>query len=239
MKKVYLIRHALPDFPEGKRMCIGVTDISIGKVGLAQAAEMARKLPPVTAVFSSPLRRAVQTAAAIGMQITILDDLRELNAGEWDGLTFDQIQALYPELYAARGQDPAIRSEMGVPAHFGGGSGILLHDRGFLRLDAGHQLAVLSAHPERFHRGILQKFFRSCGDAVYPAVCKSPQTALGGIYPGGDGAVAERGFCSGGEERCAGGLIRAGNVGTVCLFLLFWYEFLIIKLSQPNREEFA
>jgi broad specificity phosphatase PhoE len=108
MKKVYLIRHALPDFPEGKRMCIGVTDISIGKVGLAQAAEMAQKLPPVTAVFSSPLRRAVQTAAAIGMQITILDDLRELNAGEWDGLTFDQIQALYPELYAARGQDPTL-----------------------------------------------------------------------------------------------------------------------------------
>ena len=37
MKKVYLIRHGLPDFPGGKRMCIGSTDIPMGEEGLAQA----------------------------------------------------------------------------------------------------------------------------------------------------------------------------------------------------------
>ena len=62
MKKVYLIRHGLPDFPDGKRMCLGITDIPMGEIGLAQAEEMAKILPPVTAVFSSPLIRAVQTA---------------------------------------------------------------------------------------------------------------------------------------------------------------------------------
>ena len=30
MKRVYLIRHGLPDFPGGKRMCIGSTDIPMG-----------------------------------------------------------------------------------------------------------------------------------------------------------------------------------------------------------------
>jgi len=105
MKKVYLIRHGLPDFPGGERMCLGTTDIPMGKKGLAQAAAMAKRLPPVTAVFSSPLTRAVQTAQAIGMGVTILDDLRELYAGEWDGLTFARIRALYPELYAARAGD--------------------------------------------------------------------------------------------------------------------------------------
>ena len=105
MKKVYLIRHGLPDFPGGKRMCLGTTDLPMGEAGLAQASEMAEKLPPVTAVFSSPLIRAVQTAEAIGMPITILPDLREMYAGEWDGLTFDEIRQRYPELYAARSHD--------------------------------------------------------------------------------------------------------------------------------------
>ena len=108
MKKVYLIRHGLPDFPEGKRMCIGTTDIPMGKKGLDQAAEMAKVLPPVSAVFSSPLTRAVQTAQAIGLPVTVLDDLREMHAGEWDGLTFDQIRVHYPEVYAARGTDPTL-----------------------------------------------------------------------------------------------------------------------------------
>lgn len=108
MKNVYLIRHGLPDFPGGKGMCIGTTDIPMGKQGLRQAAVMAEKLPPVTAVFSSPLLRAVQTAEAIGLPVTVLENLREMYAGEWDGLTFDQIRERYPELYAARGKDLTI-----------------------------------------------------------------------------------------------------------------------------------
>lgn len=108
MKKVYLIRHGLPDFPEGKRMCIGTTDLPMAEAGLAQAAQMAEKLPPVTAVFSSPLTRAVQTAQAISLPVTILEDLRELHAGKWDGLTFDEIRRRFPELYAARGHDPTL-----------------------------------------------------------------------------------------------------------------------------------
>ena len=108
MKKVYLIRHGLPDFPEGKRMCIGTTDLPMAEAGLAQAAQMAEKLPPVTAVFSSPLIRAVQTAQAISLPVTILEDLRELHAGQWDGLTFDEIRWRFPELYAARGLDPTL-----------------------------------------------------------------------------------------------------------------------------------
>ena len=108
MKKVYLIRHGLPDFPGGKRMCLGITDIPMGEKGLAQAAEMARNLPPVTTVFSSPLTRAVQTAQAIGLPVAILEDLREMDAGEWDGLTFERIRERYPELYAARANDLTI-----------------------------------------------------------------------------------------------------------------------------------
>ena len=108
MKHVYLIRHALPNFPGGKGMCIGTTDIPLGEASFQQATQMAVSLPPVTTVFSSPLSRAVQTAYAIGLPVTVVDDLREMYAGEWDGLTFEEIRQRYPELYAARAKDLTI-----------------------------------------------------------------------------------------------------------------------------------
>ena len=44
----------------------------------------------------------------IGLPVTILPGLREMYAGEWDGLTFEEIRQKYPELYAARGTDRTI-----------------------------------------------------------------------------------------------------------------------------------
>ena len=58
--------------------------------------------------FTSPLTRAVQTAQAIRSETIILDGLRELDYGAWEGLTFSQIRLRYPALYAARGDDPTL-----------------------------------------------------------------------------------------------------------------------------------
>ena len=159
MKKVYLIRHGLPDFPDGKRMCIGTTDIPMGEAGLAQAAQMAAKLPAVTAVFSSPLTRAVQTAQAIGMPVTILPDLREMHAGEWDGLTFAEIRQRYPELYAARASDLTIP----LP-------GAEDHEEGLHRFAAAMEKAANLA-PGDFaavaHGGIIAQFLQSISGTWY------------------------------------------------------------------------
>lgn len=108
MRRLYLIRHGLPEFPGGEKMCIGSTDLPLSEVGFRQAEAMAMDLPPVTAVFSSPLTRCRQTAAALNMPVTVLDDLRELHAGVWDGLTFTRIRKDFSELYAVRGLDPTI-----------------------------------------------------------------------------------------------------------------------------------
>ena len=64
MKRIYLIRHGLPEFPDGRRQCIGSTDLPLSGEGMLQASEMARALPTVSAVFSSPLTRAMETARA-------------------------------------------------------------------------------------------------------------------------------------------------------------------------------
>ena len=159
MKKVYLIRHGLPDFPDGKGMCIGTTDIPMGEAGLAQAAQMAEKLPAVTAVFSSPLTRAVQTAEAIGMPVTVLDGLREMYAGEWDGLTFAEIRQRYPELYAARASDLTIP----LP-------GAEDHEEGLHRFAAAMEKAANLA-PGDFavvaHGGIIAQFLQSVSGNWY------------------------------------------------------------------------
>lgn len=104
MKKVYLIRHGRPDFPNGIRMCLGRTDLSLSPEGLLQAERAAQKLRdfPITNVFSSPLKRAVETAQALEKPIGILEDLRELDAGAWDGLTFEEIRLRFPQLFDAR-----------------------------------------------------------------------------------------------------------------------------------------
>ena len=85
MKKVYLIRHAQPVLSGGTALGTGLSDIPLGEQGRAQARKMAESLAPVTQVFSSPLRRAVQTARAMGQPVTVLRDLRELQVGEWEG----------------------------------------------------------------------------------------------------------------------------------------------------------
>ena len=64
MKRIYLIRHGLPEFPDGRRQCIGSTDLPLSGEGMLQASEMARALPTVSAVFSSPLTRAMEAARA-------------------------------------------------------------------------------------------------------------------------------------------------------------------------------
>jgi len=159
MKKVYLIRHGLPDFPGGKGMCIGTTDIPMGETGLAQAAEMAKNLPPVTAVFSSPLSRALQTAQAIGLPVIILPDLREMYAGEWEGLTFQQIRDRYPELYAARFHDLTIP----LP-------GSESYEDGLARFSAAMETAAETA-PGDFaviaHGGIIAQFLQSITGTWY------------------------------------------------------------------------
>ena len=159
MKKVYLIRHGLPDFPGGKGMCIGTTDIPMGEKGLTQAARMAKQLPPVTAVFSSPLTRAVQTAQAIGLPVTIVEGLREMYAGQWDGLTFEQIRKDYPQLYAARSQD------MTIPL-----PGAEDCEAAIARFSAAMKTAAQSTSGDFAvvsHGGIIARFLQSIGGSWY------------------------------------------------------------------------
>lgn len=88
----------------------GQADPPLSDLGRRQAHEAARALGTVDAIWTSDLQRASETAAIIsadlGVGPVVLDaDLRERNAGEWTGLTRDEIEQRYPG-FLATGQRP-------------------------------------------------------------------------------------------------------------------------------------
>ena len=113
MKTILLFRHAPPDAPDGLRRCLGSrTDAPASADGLAAAAELAALLREtgIRAVFTSPMLRCRQTAAAMAgtLPVRAVQGLEEQDCGEWDGLSFDEIRTRFPEEYARRGADGAL-----------------------------------------------------------------------------------------------------------------------------------
>lgn len=111
MRKIYLIRHAMPDIPFGERWCIGgQTDIPLGKLGRLQAALLpfVPELQGADKVFCSTLIRARETALPLCPEPITVEGLEEQRMGAWDGLPFTEIMQRFPELYAARESDSTL-----------------------------------------------------------------------------------------------------------------------------------
>lgn len=73
-------------------------DVTLNETGKEQAAELAEKLRrKLFDVYSSPLVRAVQTANAIarGRDVTIMQNLREGNFGDAEGVSFAKTEEKY------------------------------------------------------------------------------------------------------------------------------------------------
>lgn len=88
-------------------MCIGSTDVPLSVLGRLQGCVAGAYLQNqgFDAVYSSPLGRARDTAECICREYRIVENLREMDAGLWEGKTFRQIQQEFPELYARRGEN--------------------------------------------------------------------------------------------------------------------------------------
>lgn len=107
--RVLLVRHGQSEWNASGRWQ-GQADPPLTGLGRAQAVEAARAIGAVDAVWASDLARAAETAVivaeALGVGPVVLDtDLRERDAGEWSGLTRDEIDQRYPG-YLAGGTRP-------------------------------------------------------------------------------------------------------------------------------------
>jgi alpha-ribazole phosphatase len=104
MSRLVLIRHAEPDQSMRGRS-YGRLDVPLSPAGRAQAAAIGALLREarLDAIFASPLRRAIDTAAPLaearGLTVVTHDGLRELDFGALEGSTFEDIARERPELY--------------------------------------------------------------------------------------------------------------------------------------------
>lgn len=97
---LYLVRHGETEWNAlGKFQ--GCKDIALSPQGINQAKYVSDRLKgKFDYIYSSPLKRAYKTASIIGMQggfkIEILNDLREINFGAWEGMTIKEIKDNFP-----------------------------------------------------------------------------------------------------------------------------------------------
>jgi alpha-ribazole phosphatase len=101
--KLYLIRHGETE-QNRTGILMGSTDTPLNDHGRQQAASLGSRLNAleVDSIFSSPLSRAVETAALVfGEQAPIITDtsLQEFHFGEWEGMHFTEIARRYPETW--------------------------------------------------------------------------------------------------------------------------------------------
>jgi broad specificity phosphatase PhoE len=107
MTLILLIRHGQTEWNRVERFR-GRADVPLNETGLAQAratgAGVAREWQPV-AIYSSPLSRAVKTAEAIAthfdLSVQTVFGLMDIDYGQWQGLTPDEVKERWPELHHA------------------------------------------------------------------------------------------------------------------------------------------
>lgn len=105
---IILIRHGQTAWNEQSERIRGQSDIPLDETGQWQAQVTARYIAarwPLSAVYASPLSRAMETARALadaqGLQAQPLDGLINLCFGEWEGLPIAEVKARYPDLWRA------------------------------------------------------------------------------------------------------------------------------------------
>lgn len=105
--EILIVRHGRTDWNAEGRF-LGRTDRPLDALGRAQAAALATEvgLTDDDLLVSSPLRRARETAAALGREPAIDEDLRELDQGALEGLTPREALAAHPAFFAAWAEDP-------------------------------------------------------------------------------------------------------------------------------------
>jgi alpha-ribazole phosphatase len=108
--KVYLFRHGEITH-DGTTRLIGQTDVPLNETGRNQARWWCRVLEPVAfrQVYCSDLVRSRETAEIMAgnspASITVLPWLREIDLGQWDGMTREEVNVRFPGEWDTRGRN--------------------------------------------------------------------------------------------------------------------------------------
>ena len=139
--RILLVRHGATVLTAQDRFA-GSTDVPLGEEGRQQVRQLALRLAtePLTAIYSSPMARTLETARVIaephGLPVRLSPGLREIDHGHWEGLTRQEAITRYPTEYAAWEAHPL----HAAPA--GGENGLEVLTRARAALDS-----IVSTHP--------------------------------------------------------------------------------------------
>jgi len=105
MTRIILVRHGHVEGISPERFR-GRRDVDLSELGARQARGTAQRIAqqwrPLI-VYTSPLRRCLQTAEAIaaacGISAAIRDDLTDLHYGDWESRTHEEVRAQWPALF--------------------------------------------------------------------------------------------------------------------------------------------
>jgi len=104
--RLILVRHGETDTNKA-RLALGRADVELNEHGRWQAQRLALSLKDeaIGAIYSSPLKRALATAEPIasshGLEVQVDEGLIEMDIGEMEGLTFQQVGERYPHFLQA------------------------------------------------------------------------------------------------------------------------------------------
>ncbi|HOM01768.1 MAG TPA: histidine phosphatase family protein [Acetivibrio sp.] len=96
---LYLVRHGQTDWNKENR-CQGRIDTELNSEGILQANSVAQRLAleDIDIIYTSALKRAYTTAEIINQNLSkeLVRDksLNEIDFGEWEGLTFEEMRKL-------------------------------------------------------------------------------------------------------------------------------------------------
>ena len=115
MRRIYLVRHGMPEFPGGEECCIGRTALPLSEEGLNQMRALKERfgttdMEAPEIIYTSPLKQCVESAQILSggrIPVIVIEDMREIDMGEWEGRSFSDIRTQYPEEYRRRGEDMA------------------------------------------------------------------------------------------------------------------------------------
>jgi alpha-ribazole phosphatase len=111
VSRLILIRHGEP-VEDARGLCYGSLDFGLSPAGHEHARRIAAELAGarVEALYSSPRRRALETAeplaTAFGLDVVVDEDLRELDFGDFEGRSYEEIERAQPALYRAWMESP-------------------------------------------------------------------------------------------------------------------------------------
>ena len=118
MTRILMVRHGQSEWNAQGRWQ-GQADPPLSDLGRHQAFSAAQRVGSVDAIVASDLQRALHTARIISEQIgvgpVIIEPLlRERDAGEWSGLTREQIDEQYPGYLDERKRPDTVEADESV-----------------------------------------------------------------------------------------------------------------------------